>query len=583
MDKIRYSLAARTLEQKSEDIEVQHFVVKFAMSLAIMASMVRATSPLTFKITDLGPADAYSSLAINNQGQVVGGYNGQHVFFWDKGIRTDIGNLGGIVGGSGTWTGVTTRRSLNNLGQVVGFSWVSGVNYHAFLWQNGGITDLGTLAGAGATSWAAAINDASQVAGTSDTYGLNGYPARHAVRWQGGTVTDLGALYPDGVSVATGINGSGQVIGQANTSSGAYHAFLWTNNVMTDLGALGGSNNLSYPVAISDSGYVLGYSYDPQNPGSERAFIWKDNLMTDLGSLGLNPQAINSSAQVVGSSLDLLDPSSYFYFPFLWQNGNLTTLGQGLGTANDISETGQVVGTSSAYCQQSNPVCPFPFFWYNGQFVALQDLGYGLSGANVINKAAWIVGTARTSYGSVDAVLWTPDQHPPVAVASAFLGYGISPNNVNATVTLDGSGSSDPYGIPLSYTWFVNGNEVGTGVRIAPMVNVGTDEVRLDVNNGVATASSTISVTISTAAQIVTILSSQVNAANIPTGVKNTLLGDLSAAISSFNKGNFKTGVNQLQTFISDVNAQLGKKIDVQTAGGLIGVANYVILAVTAG
>jgi hypothetical protein len=106
--------------------------------------------------------------------------------------------------------------------------------------------------------------------------------------------------------------------------------------------------------------------------------------------------------------------------------------------------------------------------------------------------------------------------------------------------------------------------------------------VRLDVNNGVATASSTISVTISTAVQIVTILSSQVNAASIPTGVKNTLLGDLNAAISSFNKGNFKTGVNQLQTFISDVNAQLGKKIDVPTAGGLIGVANYVILAVTA-
>jgi uncharacterized membrane protein len=214
----------------------------------------------------------------------------------------------------------------------------------------------------------------------------------------------------------------------------------------------------------------------------------------------------------------------------------------------------------------------------------LGTLGGASSVAQAINDAGQVAVQASTAADAAQhAVLWTPDQHPPVAVASAFLNYGISPNNVNATVTLDGSGSSDPYGIPLSYTWFVNGNQAGTGVKIAAMVNVGTDEVRLEVNNGLATASSTISVTISTAAQIVTILSSQVNAANIPTGVKNTLLGDLSAAISSFNKGNFKPGLNQLQTFISDVNAQLGKKIDVPTAGGLIGVANYVILAVTAG
>ena len=57
---------------------------------------------------------------------------------------------------------------------------------HAFRWQNGVMTDLGTLGGP--TSSATAINDAGQVTGISDT----STGGRSAFLWQGGVMHDIG-------------------------------------------------------------------------------------------------------------------------------------------------------------------------------------------------------------------------------------------------------------------------------------------------------------------------------------------------------------------------------------------------------
>ena len=44
------------------------------------------------------------------------------------------------------------------------------------------------------------------------------------------------------------------------------------------------------------------------------------------------------------------------------------------------------------------------------------------------------------------------------------------------------------------------------------------------------------------------------SAVNIQSGVKDTLLNDLNAAASSFNRGSFGSGANQLQQFIQEEN-----------------------------
>jgi probable HAF family extracellular repeat protein len=121
------------------------------------------------QVQDLG-LGAYSRAAgINNWGEVVGQGPNSHnyqPFLWQPSV--------GI-----TWLTPDSRNpgvalDINDQGQVVGWSFDSNLRRYAFLWENGKLSDLNVLSGAGTKKFrlgsADAINNAGQIVGSSDFY-----------------------------------------------------------------------------------------------------------------------------------------------------------------------------------------------------------------------------------------------------------------------------------------------------------------------------------------------------------------------------------------------------------------------------
>jgi probable HAF family extracellular repeat protein len=236
-------------------------------------------------------------------------------------------------------------------------------------------------------------------------------PEAHAfLRIKGGVLQDLGTLGGDD-SAAFGVNVAGDVVGQANSSSGAPdQAFFWTKSAgMISLGSLGGPSSVAN--AVNASGQVAGQS--DLATGYTHAFLWTQS--GGLQNLGILPggqqsgaNAINASGEIAGwANVGSQDDA------IIWtQSGGLVGLGINAScgaTALGINNSAEVVGwfNQSASCAFTS----HGFSWTKGG--GLKDLGV-LSGgqysfAYSVNSAGQIVGTGDTSASSIVALLWTAD------------------------------------------------------------------------------------------------------------------------------------------------------------------------------
>ena len=105
------------------------------------------------------------------------------------------------------------------------------------------LIDLGTLGGN--YSLGVAINDVGQVVGYSEVSG----GAVHAFRWDGANgMQDLGTL-GGAYSCATAINRAGQVVGYSWVNESSFHAFIWdpVNGMQDSSALLAGASQLPSP------------------------------------------------------------------------------------------------------------------------------------------------------------------------------------------------------------------------------------------------------------------------------------------------------------------------------------------------
>jgi probable HAF family extracellular repeat protein len=359
-----------------------------------------------FGIVNTEPTENF----INNAGTIVGGAdtpiltpvpgcynpvnnndcNVSHAFVWRDDHLKDLGTL---PGGNFSYA-----EGINNIGQIVGVSENDRVDpasgnpeFHAVIWENGFIRDLGTLGGT--SSFGGATNDRGEVMGVS----LNGIPDPFSIvglgsnttltqtrgfLWQDGKMHDLGSLGgPDAFAIF--LNQRGQVAGMSYTSdvpdpnSGLppMDPFLWENGKITDLGNFGGTNPFGlfsgFVSGLNDAGQVTGTMTLPGDQTSH-AFLWKGKKLSDLGTLGGTfavSYGINNVGEVVGMAAL---PGDNVFHAFLWRNGVMTDLGtvdgDACSTAQNANSAGQVVGSSQASDGMGSCVNPFThaFLWENG-------------------------------------------------------------------------------------------------------------------------------------------------------------------------------------------------------------------------
>ena len=246
-------------------------------------------------------------------------------FVWQNGQMRGLPNFPG--GNNGFATGA------NNLGQVVGWA-ENGVHdstccctqvlqFRPAMWTLGPPDKIHALPLIpGDTSGAAtAINDNGQIVGISGIcdQAVGRHTAKHAVLWENGGVTDLGTFPAAWWNTPTAINQHGDIVGFAGdpafVEGDVLHAFMWTReDGLRPLKPLKGRTPQhvdSEAYGINEARQVVGVSCDAAQNDC-RAVVWDHGAYpTDLNDLKggysaflASAKDINDKGEITGRAVD---------------------------------------------------------------------------------------------------------------------------------------------------------------------------------------------------------------------------------------------------------------------------------------
>src|SRR5262245_6594282 len=353
--------------------KMRGFAILVCAWLLIGVATLAHAQPL-YTIRDLGVlpgTTSCSAWAISDTGTIVGQCMGaqERAFTWENGVMTALGKLP-----KGNYS---EAHAVDGRGAVVGEADTGDFRPHPTLYRNGAvididasggnargiyITDGGVIIGnyskgfGNASSWSAVIwTERPTQPGRFERIGLQPYPggeskARYGyatganetvqvVGWvQNSLFGQMGAFWNndgnhtlsllqplpgDWTSLAWGVNGRGQAVGESRPPSHT-QAVLWLEDpahTPVALGMLDGDSD-STATAINMRGQIIGASMSAN--GTRRPVLWQDGHIFDLGGLLDSSGAawviqdvtgINNLAQIAGYGLYLGQPRAFVMTP----------------------------------------------------------------------------------------------------------------------------------------------------------------------------------------------------------------------------------------------------------------------------
>jgi probable HAF family extracellular repeat protein len=213
------------------------------------------------KMVALGTLGGGSSQVsqINRDGSIVGWAQRadgiQRAVVWKNGEIVDLGSLGG------GFSGCSVAYGINASGTIVGESCTDAGANHAVVFHSPGvIEDLGTLGGN--YGIALAINDGGVIVGYSTT-DFSG-TGSHAFVYEDGRMSDAGALPGLPFSQLGAINGRGVAVGNAFNNGGTQRGIIHAQGRMLDVNAL--TDGTPYTInslgGIDEAGDLVGTGID---------------------------------------------------------------------------------------------------------------------------------------------------------------------------------------------------------------------------------------------------------------------------------------------------------------------------------
>jgi uncharacterized membrane protein len=525
----------------------------------LLLAFVPSVSAASYSFTDVNVsfpgATGTTVYKINNSGQMVGQWTDQfharHGFLLSGGTYTSIDC-------PSPYTQSTAAFGINNLGNIVGWcARPGGINGFygvsvGFLLSGGVftfLTDPGSYGGASVQAYD--INDSGQIVGLYTDPCLC---RQHGFLFSGGIYTTLDAGL--GSTIALGINNTGKVVGntQVNFGGGDDHSFLLDGGVYTIFDPPGTSPGTdgSEAVDINDSGQIVGDYVDSSHV--EHAYLLDGGIFTTIdhpSASGTGATGINAQGQIAGNWFDFASVIHGFVatgtgadttapvlsnipLPITMEGNTLggATVTFPLPTATDPDDAAGAVTCAPA----------------SGSVFALGQTMVTCSSTDTHNNT-----------GSATFMVTVVDTTPPVLTL---------PQNI----TID---ATSPAGAAVTFAAYANDTVSGiVAVACLPASGatfpIGTTTVNCSAQDGSGnTATGAFTITVLSGAQITSDLLGNV----VIDGFQQSQ-NLLQNVMKSLSKGNTSAACSQLNSFLSQVQAQTGKSLTASEAASLTSAAN---------